>query len=270
MAPTESFFLHIGRILMIARRFLVGSAAALALAVVPASAQTIVVDNSSPFDASPGLTGYQTNFGDLGGMMVDWTFADGSTGSGVWGDLGFGFWGVDDSDFTLSGWGLLDTFFFDWSLRAKNLSSFTLHAAPGLAVFDIWTNPVGSPGSSNGAPMDIEGLNGCGFLCFASGDQWNTVATYSNPVGIGGAAPVGDLYATLNVAFGTTFGTPNCQFFGDCTDYDINFSQDMDNAPLGGSIGVPQETVPEPATMTLLATGLVGMAAARRRRKNIA
>jgi len=32
--------------------------------------------------------------------------------------------------------------------------------------------------------------------------------------------------------------------------------------------GGPQETVPEPATMTLLATGLAGMAAARRRKKN--
>ena len=36
---------------------------------------------------------------------------------------------------------------------------------------------------------------------------------------------------------------------------------------LGYSPNPPQETVPEPATMTLLATGLAGMAAARRRNK---
>lgn len=260
-----------GWTLMTPRRWLAGSVAVLAFAVAPLSAQTIVVDNSTPYDASPGLTSYQTNFNDLGGMVVDWTFANGNTGTGVWGSLGGGDWGVSGTNFQLSGNGSSDTFFSHWTLEAKKLSSFTVYGAPGLGIFDIWTSPTGTPGSDIGQPFDIEGFNGCGFFCIAYGDQWNTVATYSNPVGVAGAAPVGDLYATLNVAFGTTFGTRNCRigFFG-CNDYDINFLQDMDNAPAGGSIGIPQETVPEPATMTLLATGLAGMAAARRRKKNTA
>jgi hypothetical protein len=45
------------------------------------------------------------------------------------------------------------------------------------------------------------------------------------------------------------------------------FYQDMDNMTPLDSPGNPQDVVPEPMTMSLLATGLAGMAAARRRRK---
>ncbi len=53
---------------------------------------------------------------------------------------------------------------------------------------------------------------------------------------------------------------------GDNTKCLEQFSQDMDNLSIDQP-GGPQDVVPEPATMTLLATGLVGMAAARRRKQ---
>lgn len=253
-----------------------GLTLATALVVAPAGGQAINFDNATPYDAVPGLTSFQTSFDELGPMGVEWSFTGGGGGSGTWGYVGdyLGFidvYGVSDTDFFLGGIGGLDTFNNPWHLIGNDIASFTVYASLGNSVFDVIGNPETSPGSSQGQQFDYQCAGIYFFLpfCFQSGnDYWNTTVTYSNPVGINGAAPQGDLYATMTVSFGNGFNSDNsCYQFPSSCNY-TTFLQDMDNAPADGSIGIPQETVPEPATMTLLATGLAGMAAARRRRKN--
>src|SRR5690606_5587158 len=190
----------------------------------------------------------------------------------TWGYLGeylglVDVYGVSSAGFFLGGLGGLDTFSSPWHLIGQNVSSFTVYASLGNSVFDVIGNPETSPGSSQGQEFDYQcaGVFFFAPFCWQSGiDYWNTTVTYSNPVGINGAAPQGDLYATMTVSFGNGFNADySCYQFPASCNY-TTFLQDMDNAPADGSIGIPQETVPEPATMTLLATGLAGMAAARR------
>jgi hypothetical protein len=256
-------------------------ALAAAIAAAPLSGQTIAFDNSTPYDAVPGLTSYQTNFSELGPMLVEWSFVGGGGGSATWGYLGdyLGFidvYGVLSDGFFLGGVAGLDTYNSPWHLIGQNVSSFTIYASLGNSVFDVIPSPETTSGSSQGQEFNYQCSGVFVFIpfCYLGGDDyWNTTVTYSNPVGINGADPQGDLYATMTVSFGNGFNTGGgcgwgwTGFDADGCNY-VTFLQDMDNGPADGSIGIPQETVPEPATMTLLATGLAGMAAARRRRNN--
>jgi hypothetical protein len=218
--------------------------ATLAFAVVaaaPASAATItyIVDNTTPISI-PGLTGFATTGAMMNGLEVTACFSSIGCETRTWaagGPPNSG--GVSGTNWTLNVTG--DTFTAPWIFTAQadtvgTLLTLLLDGSNSFTIFDRTLPSPGTDGSAQGRDWDTA-LNG------------NTTidVTYSNPTGIGAAAPVGDLFQMVFVDFLGTGPRGGFTFFQD-TDNDSRFQ------------------VPEPSSLLLLGLGMLAMAFARRRR----
>lgn len=221
------------------------AALALVLAGSASAAVTYNQDLTAPSDI-PGLTGFQTTGAMMGGMQVVATLigANGTfTETRSWAATGAASGGVTGTGWSLTQTG--DTFAGLWSFNFTNvgtapfnLLTLSLDGNSGLTLFDRFFNgTAGSTGSFNGSDLSF------------TDDTISAAVTYSDVVGIGGNAPVGDIFHQVSIQF------------GDGIARSFQFLQDTDN---DSRINQP---IPEPGTLSLLGLALAGVSWRVRRRQ---
>jgi hypothetical protein len=239
------------------------AAAMAALCMIPCvEAQTVNFTAGTQFNAG-GIAQATTMGRDMSGMLVTWMFVDGGGGSGTWNSYDndwHGAWAGRVGIFMPSNGNTTSSNFYIVNSGSSALASIRFNGAPGRTLFDCdWNGTAcGGPGGSFNLRGSFDSENGVTAETSSSSHLPAGVIptfTYSNLVGLGGAAPVGDLFEQLLLEFsGQGLGSG----------YNYQFRADTDNSLFTQSA---PSLVPEPSTYALLAAGLAVLAAVKRRRR---
>lgn len=238
------------------KRTVISTGALTLLLILPTigSSTTINYNVTGTPWATNGISSVGTYGDTMAGMEISVLFDNGMTESATWTTKG------SKSGFAAgTGWSLAidngstyinSTHFSPWIFAVDaetTIAQITIDAGIGNTVFDAVktyaSDPVNYPntaGSESGSP----------FSYYNSLDLFDTAALYSGPVALIGEAPVGDIYRYLTLDFGIGIN-----------DATVQFSADTDT--LTGELS----PVPEPSTMLLLGSGILGVTGAMRRKR---
>lgn len=232
------------------RQTLAGSIAAVALTFSgQLSAQVSISEDLGTLYTTQGLLA-----GTLSAPGLQVTgYTSGGVFTQTWGDGGVD--GIVNSFFNLS------RPFSTFELRITSGTLFRL-VLSGIAGGQVFDRDVGTSLGDEGTPGSVLGTD---FSTFGT-HAWPFDVVYRHAVAIGTNAPVGDLFAEVDIRIlegPTGLGLPDggvASFF---------LTNNIAVTPLVSQTGSESGVVPEPVTMLLLGTGLMGIGAVARGRRQM-